>query len=80
MQTGTFSCADLPPLRAVRTAQGRSLRETAKAAGIDAAHLSRVERGTAHLSVEALHRLAGVLELRELQRLIGPYVLREQGR
>ncbi len=63
-----------PPLRAVREARGLGLRGVAESAGIDPAHLSRVERGQASLSVEALHRLAGVLELRELQRLLGPYL------
>src|SRR4051794_34679979 len=66
--------ADLPPLRAVRVAQGRSLRDTARRAGIDPTHLSRVERGTKHLSVDAFHRLAAVLELEDLQRLLTPYI------
>lgn len=67
--------ADLiPPLRPVRIAQGLSLREAAERAHIDPAHLSRVERGKKHLSVDALYRLAVVLELRELQRLLTPYV------
>lgn len=67
--------ADLvPPLRAVRVAQGRSLRDTAQRAGIDPTHLSRVERGTKHLSLDALYHLAVVLELKELQRLLTPYI------
>lgn len=75
MQIRGVTDADLlPPLRRVRVAQGRSLRDTARRAGIDPAHLSRVERGTKHLSVDALYRLAVVLELQELQRLLGPYV------
>jgi transcriptional regulator with XRE-family HTH domain len=49
------------------------LREVARRAEIDPAHLSRVERGERALSVAALHRLAHVLGLRELERLIGPY-------
>jgi transcriptional regulator with XRE-family HTH domain len=64
----------VPPLRAVRIAQGLTLRQAASAARIDPAHLSKVERGERHLSVESLHRLAGVLELRDLQRLPRPYV------
>jgi transcriptional regulator with XRE-family HTH domain len=57
----------------VRIARGRGLRETAKAAGITPAHLSRVERGERQLSVEALARLAEVLGLTELATLLAPY-------
>jgi transcriptional regulator with XRE-family HTH domain len=64
----------LPPLRAVRVAQGLSLRDTAQRAGLDPTHLSRVERGTKNLSLDALYRLAAALELEELQRLLTPYV------
>jgi transcriptional regulator with XRE-family HTH domain len=64
----------VPPLRAVRQARGLGLRSVARDAGIDPAHLSRVERGQAALSVESLQRLAGVLELRELERLLAPYL------
>jgi hypothetical protein len=64
----------VPPLRAVRIARGFSLRATATAAGIHVAHLSRVERGMNHLSVDALYRLAGVLGLTELETLLRPYV------
>lgn len=79
MQTRSTASADpSPPLRAVRIAHGLSLREAASRAGIDAAHLSRVERGSKHLSVEALYRLACVLELRELQRLLRPYVTEDR--
>ena len=63
-----------PPLRAVREARGLGLRSVAEEAGIDPAHLSRVERGQAALSVDALHRLARVLGLGELDRLLRPYV------
>ena len=62
-----------PPLRAVRLARGLGLRKTAELAGIDPAHLSRVERGRARLSVDSLARLARVLELRELAKLLDPY-------
>lgn len=61
-------------LRSVRVAQGLSLREAATRAGIDPAHLSKVERGQKNLSVQALHRLAGVLGLRDLERLLAPHV------
>ena len=62
-----------PPLREVRRAHGLGLREVARLAEIDPAHLSRVERGEARLSLDSLARLARVLELRELDRLLGPY-------
>ena len=65
--------AHRPPLREVRIAQGRGLKEVARLADIDPAHLSRVERGEARLSIESLARLARVLELRELARLLAPY-------
>jgi transcriptional regulator with XRE-family HTH domain len=63
-----------PPLRAVRTARGLGLREVASLAEIDPAHLSRVERGEARLSLDGLARLATVLELRELAKLLDPYI------
>jgi transcriptional regulator with XRE-family HTH domain len=63
----------IPPLRAVREAQGLGLRYTATQAGIDPAHLSRVERGEKQLTVDALARLARVLGLRDLARLLRPY-------
>jgi transcriptional regulator with XRE-family HTH domain len=62
-----------PPLRDVRTAKGLGLNEVARLADIDPAHLSRVERGEARLSLESLARLAHVLELRELAKLLTPY-------
>jgi transcriptional regulator with XRE-family HTH domain len=71
MQTATR----LPPLRVVRQAQGLGLRETARLAGINASHLSQVEQGKAMLSLEALLRLARVLGLRELDRLLSQYVV-----
>jgi transcriptional regulator with XRE-family HTH domain len=63
----------VPPLRAVRIAKGKSLRETAEAAGITSAHLSLVERGKRQTSVEVLGRLAEVLDLHELAKLLAPY-------
>ena len=65
--------SSLPPLRAVRIAHGYGLRDTAKRARIDPAHLSRVERGERQLSVDALGRLAEVLGLHELVKLLAPY-------
>jgi transcriptional regulator with XRE-family HTH domain len=57
----------------VRQAQGLSLRRAAELAEIDPGHLSRVERGAAGLSLDALARLADVLALHELARLLEPY-------
>lgn len=63
-----------PPLRAVRTARGLSLRTVAQRSGVDPGHLSKVERGEKQLSIESLYRLAVVLELRELSNLLRPYI------
>lgn len=62
------------PLRAVRTAKGLGLRTVAARAGIDPGHLSKVERGEKQLSLEALYRLALVLDLRELAVLLKPHI------
>ena len=63
----------IPPLRAVRVAQGLTLRQAAERAQMTPAHLSRVERGEKQLSVDSLGRLADVLGLRDLSRLLAPY-------
>lgn len=73
MQTTSADKQILPPLRTVRKARGMSLRWTAERSGIDPAHLSRVERGEASLSINSLARLAHVLGLRELARHLEPY-------
>lgn len=78
MQTVSTSALNIPPLRAVRVAKGLSLRTVAQRSGIDPGHLSKVERGEKCLSVESLHRLAVVLELSELARLLAPYVAARQ--
>lgn len=62
-------------LRAVRESKGFTLTETAKRAGIAPAHLSRVERGRRGLSVESLARLAGVLDLNDLERLLQVHLI-----
>lgn len=54
-------------------ARGLGLNQVARLADIDPAHLSRVERGEARLSLDSLHRLACVLELRELAKFLAPY-------
>lgn len=64
----------IPPIRALREANGFSLRETARRADIDPAHLMRVERGEAGLSIDSLARLARVLGPAELARMLDPYV------
>jgi transcriptional regulator with XRE-family HTH domain len=71
--TTTKSERPNPPLRDVRLSQGRSLRDVADAAGVDYAHLSKVERGQHALSVDTLYRLARALGLRELAKLLAPY-------
>jgi len=63
-----------PPLRAVREAQGRGLREVARGAGVDPSYLSRVERGLDGVTVATLHALARELRLDELARLLEPWV------
>ena len=67
------SARQLPPLRTVREAHGLTLREVARQAGLDPAHLSRVERGESSLSLDALYRLANVLEIRPLAELLAQY-------
>ena len=62
-----------PPLRAVRRAQGLSLSEVAERSGVDIGHLSRIERGQAGLSIDTLARLAKVLGLHELERMLEQY-------
>ncbi|MFJ2949147.1 helix-turn-helix domain-containing protein [Streptomyces sp. NPDC087226] len=74
MRTESTSMRSSSPLRAVRTAKGMGLRTVAAQAHIDPGHLSKVERGEKQLSVEALYRLALVLELRELAGLLRPYI------
>jgi transcriptional regulator with XRE-family HTH domain len=64
----------IPHLRAAREQKGFGLNETARRAGIDPAQLSRIERGLAGLTAPTLLRLARVLELRELERLLALYV------
>jgi transcriptional regulator with XRE-family HTH domain len=69
----------IPPLRAVRQARGLGLREVARLTSIDPAHLSRVERGEARISLDALLRVARVLGLRELAAFLEPYVGEDGG-
>lgn len=64
-------------LRAVRESKGMTLVEAAQRAGIAPAHLSRVERGVRGLSVKSLARLAGVLDLRDLEKLLSVHLEKE---
>ncbi|MFD8882353.1 helix-turn-helix domain-containing protein [Streptomyces erythrochromogenes] len=75
MRTTSTPVDTRPPLRAVRAARGLTLRDVAFRSRIDPGYLSKVERGQKQLSVEALLRLAVVLDLRELAALLRPYVL-----
>lgn len=61
------------PLRAIREGQGRTLERVAAEADIDVGYLSKIERGLATPSVQVLYRLASVLEIRELSRLLRHY-------
>jgi transcriptional regulator with XRE-family HTH domain len=62
----------------MREARGLGLREVARRTEIDPSHLSRIERGTAQPTVDALARLARVLGLTELERLLRPYISTEE--
>lgn len=61
-------------LRVLREARGLSLREAAKLARIDAGQLSRLERGRASLSLGAAVRLARVLGLSDVGKVLSPFV------
>ncbi|MDG9705566.1 helix-turn-helix domain-containing protein [Streptomyces sp. DH37] len=74
MQKSSTARLNPPPLRALRTKKGLSLRSVAQRSGIDPGHLSKVERGEKQLSVESLHRLAVVLDIRDLAAVLDPYV------
>ncbi|MEP7081898.1 MAG: helix-turn-helix transcriptional regulator [Chloroflexota bacterium] len=63
----------MPPLRAVREAQGLTLRQAARLADVDPSQLSKAERGIGSLSVSQLARLAHVLGLRHLARQLDRY-------
>jgi transcriptional regulator with XRE-family HTH domain len=64
----------VPPLRAIRLARGLGLREFSRRTGLDPAHVSRVERGQAGLSLEALYLVACDLDLTELATLLRMWV------
>lgn len=60
--------------REQRAAAGLTLRAAARQASIDPAHLSRVERGRAQLSIQAAFRLAQVLGIEQLAEVLGTLV------
>jgi transcriptional regulator with XRE-family HTH domain len=62
-----------PTLKDLRLKRGLSVRELGRRTGIDPTHLSRVERGRAHLSVDALARVAQALGMRGLTRQLAPF-------
>ena len=63
----------IPPLRAVREAQGLGLRETARLAGVGPQHLSRIERGEHGCSISTLRKLLDVLGPKPLSDLLRLY-------
>lgn len=60
-------------LRHVRQASGRSLRAVARAADIDPAHLSRIERGIARPSIPTLRRILNAVGVADTAALLGLY-------
>ncbi len=50
-------------IKAFRIIRGRSMRDLATAAGIDVAHLSRVENGLKGATDETIQRLADALDV-----------------
>lgn len=56
-----------------------SLRAAAARSGIDPGHLSKVERGEKQLSLEALYRLALVIDLDDLAGHLKPLLPEEDG-
>lgn len=72
MQIDSTSALNSPSLRTAREAKGMSLRAAARKSGIDPGHLSKVERGEKQLSIEALYRLAVVVDLDELAAQLKP--------
>ena len=61
-------------LRAIRQANGLTLTDVAKRAGVSPGHLPRVERRQRGLSLESLARVAKVLDLRDLERLLRVHI------
>ena len=78
--TSTNDIADSMNRKSLRARRSRagSVRAVARLARIDAGQLSKVERGQASLSVDALYRLAVVLNLRQLIRQLEELGLAQQ--
>lgn len=68
----TYQCQ--PSWRTIRMTQGLGLREVARRAQIDPAHLPPIERGQSRASLEAMARLAKALATWDLARLLAPYL------
>jgi transcriptional regulator with XRE-family HTH domain len=66
----------VPPLRALREAQGLGLREAARLAGVDPSHLLRAERGEGGISITSLWKLTQVLGPEQFARQLEPYIAR----
>lgn len=65
-----------PDIRSARLNRNWSLRRLSEISGVDDSYISRLERGAATPSVDALFRLACALELRDVVRTLSPYVRR----
>ena len=61
-------------LRIEREARGLSLRGAARLADIDPGQLSRVERGTAGMTLNSFLRLSRVLGLKDVAKALAPFV------
>ncbi len=62
------------PWRSHRESLGLGLREAARRAELDPGYLSRIERGLRKPSLTTMVRLAAVLGMRDLARLLEPYL------
>jgi transcriptional regulator with XRE-family HTH domain len=62
------------PLRIYRESRGLTLRKTAELADIDIAQLSRLEHGQGGISLEAAVRLARVLGMKDVPRVLAPFL------
>lgn len=60
-------------LRTVREAQGRSLREVAEKADLDAGALSRIERGLREPRASTLRKICAALGLRRAEELLATF-------
>lgn len=63
-----------PAYRAIRTAQGKTLRQVAAQAEISPGHLSRIERGLVEPGVHALVRICHALEMADLAKRLEPFM------